>query len=93
MAKCAIILLVGQLLSVNNVIPQKPDHTLSLVGLFLFMKLSICEQCGEPFDFTEYSLCNDCRYDHRFIKLRKSYEEANNEKRQDGESQQSDEGI
>jgi len=54
------------------------------------MKLSICEQCGEPFDFTEYSLCNDCRYDHRFIKLRKSYEEANNEKRQDGESQQSD---
>jgi len=33
------------------------------------MKLSICEQCGEPFDFTEYSLCNDCRYDHRFIKL------------------------
>ena len=93
MAKCAIILLVGQLLSVNNVIPQKPDHTLSLVGLFLFMKLSICEQCGEPFDFTEYSLCNDCRYDHRFIKLRKDDEEANNKSRQDEEGQQGNEGI
>jgi hypothetical protein len=43
------------------------------------MKLSICEQCGEPFDFTEYSLCNDCRYDHRFIKLRKD-DESQDEK-------------
>jgi len=86
MAKYAIILLVGQLLSVNNVIPQKPDCTLSVVGLFLFMKLSICEQCGEPFDFTEYSLCNDCRYDHRFIKLRKDNESKDqiNEKGQQG---------
>jgi hypothetical protein len=83
------MLFVGQLLSVNNVIPQKPDHTLSLVGLFLFMKLSICEQCGEPFDFTEYSLCNDCRYDHRFIKLRKSYEETKDngsKRKEDGQS-------
>jgi hypothetical protein len=80
MAKYAIILLVGQLLSVNNVIPQKPDCTLSVVGLFLFMKLSICEQCGEPFDFTEYSLCNDCRYDHRFIKLRKDDEISTKDK-------------
>jgi hypothetical protein len=90
MAKYAIILLVGQLLSVNNVIPQKPDHTLSLVGLFLFMKLSICEQCGEPFDFTEYSLCNDCRYDHRFIKLRKDDEvNTQNKSRQDGKDEES----
>jgi hypothetical protein len=90
MAKYAIILLVGQLLSVNNVIPQKPDHTLSLVGLFLFMKLSICEQCGEPFDFTEYSLCNDCRHDHRFIKLRKDNESQDQSIKK---NQQSDEGI
>jgi hypothetical protein len=33
------------------------------------------------------------RYEHKFIKLRKSYEETNNEKRQDGKSGQSDEGI
>jgi NMD protein affecting ribosome stability and mRNA decay len=44
------------------------------------MKLSICQQCGEPFDFTEYSLCNDCRHDHQFIKLRKNYEETNKKK-------------
>jgi hypothetical protein len=90
MAKYAIILLVGQLLSVNNVIPQKPDCTLSVVGLFLFMKLSICEQCGEPFDFTEYSLCNDCRYDHRFIKLRKDNESKDESIKK---NQQGDEGI
>jgi len=54
------------------------------------MKLSICTVCGTPFDETGYDKCPDCQYDHRFIKLRKSYEEANNEKRQDGESQQSD---
>jgi len=90
MAKYAIILLVGQLLSVNNVIPQKPDCTLSVVGLFLFMKLSICEQCGEPFDFTEYSLCNDCRYDYRFIKLRKDDEvNTQNKSRQDGKDEES----
>jgi hypothetical protein len=90
MAKYAIILLVGQLLSVNNVIPQKPDCTLSVVGLFLFMKLSICEQCGEPFDFTEYTLCNDCRYDHRFIKLRKPHEiSTEDQSRQDGKNEES----
>ena len=90
MAKCAIILLVGQLLSVNNVIPQKPDCTLSVVGLFLFMKLSICEQCGEPFDFTEYSLCNTCKYDRRFIKLRKQHEVSTEDKsRQDGKDEES----
>jgi hypothetical protein len=90
MAKCAIILLVGQLLSVNNVIPQKPDCTLSVVGLFLFMKLSICEQCGEPFDFTEYTLCNDCRYDHRFIKLRKPHEiSTEDQSRKDGKNEES----
>jgi DNA-directed RNA polymerase subunit RPC12/RpoP len=33
--------------------------------------VTICSQCGDPFDSTEYPLCNDCRYDHRFIKLRK----------------------
>ena len=54
------------------------------------MKLSICEQCGEPFDFTEYSLCNDCRYDHRFIKLRKDDEvSTENKSRQDEESSES----
>jgi NMD protein affecting ribosome stability and mRNA decay len=54
------------------------------------MKLSICEQCGEPFDFTEYSLCNDCRYDHRFIKLRKQHEVSTEDKsRQDEESSES----
>jgi NMD protein affecting ribosome stability and mRNA decay len=61
-----------------------------VVGLFLFMKLSICEQCGEPFDFTEYSLCNDCRYDHRFIKLRKDNESKDESIKK---NQQSDEGI
>jgi DNA-directed RNA polymerase subunit RPC12/RpoP len=59
-----------------------------VVGLFLFMKLSICTICGTPYDETGYDKCPDCQYDHRFIKLRKSYEEANNEKRQDGEGEQ-----
>jgi NMD protein affecting ribosome stability and mRNA decay len=58
------------------------------------MKLSICEQCGEPFDFTEYSLCNDCRYDHRFIKLRGDNEiNTKNKSREDEKSGESDEGI
>lgn len=56
------------------------------------MKLSICEQCGEPFDFTEYTLCNECRYDHRFIKLRKN-DETKDQSREDGEDGQSYEGV
>jgi DNA-directed RNA polymerase subunit RPC12/RpoP len=52
------------------------------------LSVAICTQCGEPFDATGYSLCNDCKYDHRFIKLRKD-----DEKRKPSESQESDEGI
>jgi DNA-directed RNA polymerase subunit RPC12/RpoP len=48
--------------------------------------VTICSQCGDPFDSTEYPLCNDCRYDHRFIKLRKDNESKDqiNEKGQQG---------
>jgi NMD protein affecting ribosome stability and mRNA decay len=55
------------------------------------MKLSICEQCGEPFDFTEYSLCNDCRYDHRFIKLRKDDEISTKDK--EGQRSEDEESV
>ena len=46
------------------------------------MKLSICTVCGTPFDETGYDKCPDCQYDHRFIKLRKNYEETNNKSRE-----------
>jgi len=56
--------------------------------------VTICSQCGDPFDSTEYPLCNDCRYDHRFIKLRKDNEISTEDKsRQDEEGQQGNEGI
>jgi NMD protein affecting ribosome stability and mRNA decay len=53
--------------------------------------VTICNQCGDPFDSTEYPLCNDCRYDHRFIKLRKPDE--SNDERQSSESKESYEGV
>ncbi len=52
--------------------------------------VTICTVCGTPFDETGYDKCPDCQFDHRFIKLRKQYEETNNETK---ESQQSNEGI
>jgi NMD protein affecting ribosome stability and mRNA decay len=56
--------------------------------------VTICSQCGDPFDSTEYPLCNDCRYDHRFIKLRKQHEVSTEDKsKQDEEGQQGNEGI
>jgi NMD protein affecting ribosome stability and mRNA decay len=52
--------------------------------------VTICNQCGDPFDSTEYPLCNDCRYDHRFIKLRKDNEGKDESIK---ENQQSDERV
>ena len=43
------------------------------MGFIFIMKLSVCEQCGDPFDTTGYPICNDCRYDKTYIKLEKEH--------------------
>jgi NMD protein affecting ribosome stability and mRNA decay len=53
--------------------------------------VTICNQCGDPFDSTEYPLCNDCRYDHRFIKLRKDNEVSIKDK--EGQKSKDEESV
>jgi NMD protein affecting ribosome stability and mRNA decay len=53
--------------------------------------VTICNQCGDPFDSTEYPLCNDCRYDHRFIKLRKDDEISTKDK--EGQRSKDEESV
>jgi NMD protein affecting ribosome stability and mRNA decay len=53
--------------------------------------VTICNQCGDPFDSTEYPLCNDCRYDHRFIKLRKDNEVSTKDK--EGQRSKDEESV
>ena len=49
------------------------------------MKLSVCNECGQPFDYTGYDTCQECKTD-TFIKLRNDNEEANHKDRQSKES-------
>jgi NMD protein affecting ribosome stability and mRNA decay len=53
--------------------------------------VAICTQCGEPFDATSYSLCSDCKYDRRFIKLRKQHEVSTEDK--EGQRSKDEESV
>jgi uncharacterized Zn finger protein (UPF0148 family) len=52
------------------------------------MQVSICSECGQPFDTTGYDICPDCTNLTHF-KLRIPNEEANNKSRQDEKSSKS----
>lgn len=56
------------------------------------MQVSICSDCGQPFDTTGYDICPDCANLTHF-KLRIPNEEANNKGREDEKGRQSDERI
>jgi len=56
------------------------------------MKLSVCNECGQPFDYTGYDTCPECKTD-TFIKLGNDNEKANNKDGQRKEGVKSNEGI
>ena len=53
------------------------------------MQVSLCSDCGQPFDTTGYDICPDC-INLTHFKLRIPNEEANIKSRQDEKGSKSD---
>jgi len=61
-----------------------PSHLVISSSPYLnraFFMVNVCEQCGEAYDSTGYSVCQNCQFD-TFIKLRKPHEETNKPKQE-----------